>query len=170
LSVDNLFARGARMVHEEAVELTIASYRAYWDRARHYALAWSGGKDSTATLTLLIHLIDAGEIPRPECLHVFYADTRLEMGPIQAAALALIGKLRQRNWIKVHTVCAPMDKRFMVYMLGRGVPPPNNNTLRWWPMVDADDWCGSHAEKPKPAPDPNHTGQPDCNCFDCIPF
>src|SRR5258708_32688668 len=24
-----------------------------------------------------------------------------------------------------------MDKRFFVYILGRGVPPPNNNTLRW---------------------------------------
>jgi DNA sulfur modification protein DndC len=37
-----------------------------------------------------------------------------------------------------------MDKRFMVYILGRGVPPPNNNTLRWCtrqikidPMQDA---------------------------------
>jgi hypothetical protein len=23
---------------------------------------------------------------------------------------------------------------------------------------------------PPRAPDPDHTGQPDCNCFDCIPF
>ena len=29
-------------------------------------------------------------------------------------------------------VCrAPVDRRFLVYILGRGVPPPNNNTLRW---------------------------------------
>jgi DNA sulfur modification protein DndC len=28
-------------------------------------------------------------------------------------------------------VRAPLDKRFLVYILGRGVPPPNNNTLRW---------------------------------------
>jgi DNA sulfur modification protein DndC len=26
---------------------------------------------------------------------------------------------------------APLDRRFLVYVLGRGVPPPNNNTLRW---------------------------------------
>jgi DNA sulfur modification protein DndC len=26
---------------------------------------------------------------------------------------------------------APLDKRFLVYILGRGVPPPNNGTLRW---------------------------------------
>ncbi|WP_205762420.1 hypothetical protein [Magnetospirillum aberrantis] len=33
--------------------------------------------------------------------------------------------------ITVHVVRAPLDKRFLVYILGRGVPPPNNNTLRW---------------------------------------
>ena len=130
-AVDNLFARGARMVHEEAVELTLASLRAYWPRHSHIALAWSGGKDSTATLTLLIHLIDAGELPQPELLHVFYADTRQELPPIQASAELIMAKLRERNWIKVTVVRAEIDKRFMVYMLGRGVPPPNNNTLRW---------------------------------------
>jgi DNA sulfur modification protein DndC len=42
-----------------------------------------------------------------------------------------MAKLRQRNWIETVVVRAPIDKRFMVYILGRGVPPPNNNTLRW---------------------------------------
>lgn len=131
MAIDNLFARGARMVHEEAVELTLASLRAYWPNHAHIAIAWSGGKDSTATLSLVVHLIEAGELPQPKCLHVFYADTRMEMGPIQAAATLIIAKLRDRNWIRVHVVCAPLDKRFLVYILGRGVPPPNNNTLRW---------------------------------------
>jgi DNA sulfur modification protein DndC len=131
MAIDNLFARGVRMVHEEAVELTLASLRAYWDNHPHKALAWSGGKDSTALLTLLIHLIDAGELPQPELLHVFYADTRQELPPIQASADAIMEKLRQRKWIRVEVVRAPLDKRFMVYILGRGVPPPNNNTLRW---------------------------------------
>jgi hypothetical protein len=58
--------------------------------AQHVAVAWSGGKDSTATLTLLIHLIDAGELPQPEALYVFYADTRQELPPLQAAA--------ERSW------------------------------------------------------------------------
>lgn len=129
--VDNLFASGVRMLHEEAVEMTLASLRAYWDRHDHIAIAWSGGKDSTATLTLLIHLIDAGELPQPEVLYVFYADTRQELPPLQAAAEQIMEKLRARNWIKVVVVRAPLDKRFMVYILGRGVPPPNNNTLRW---------------------------------------
>lgn len=130
-AVDNLFARGVRMVHEEMVELTLQSLRAYWPNHQHVAVAWSGGKDSTAMLTLLIHLVDAGEIPQPDRLHVFYADTRQELPPIQRSADAIIEKLRQRNWIDVHIVRASLDKRFMVYILGRGVPPPNNNTLRW---------------------------------------
>lgn len=131
MSVDNLFARGARMIHEDAVELTLASLRAYWDRHQHVAVAWSGGKDSTAVLTLLIHLIDAGELPQPERLYVLYADTRQELPPIQASAELIMAKLRLRNWIEVIVVRAPIEKRFMPYILGRGVPPPNNNTLRW---------------------------------------
>jgi DNA sulfur modification protein DndC len=130
-AVDDLFTDGVKMLHGEAVELTLASLRAYWPRHQHVAVAWSGGKDSTATLTLIIHLIDAGHLPQPEVLYVFYADTRQELPPIQLAADLVIARLRERNWIKVIVVRAPLDKRFMVYILGRGVPPPNNNTLRW---------------------------------------
>ncbi len=126
-----LFSGGVRMLHEEAVELTLQSLRAYWDRHEHVAVAWSGGKDSSATLTLIIHLIEAGHLPRPARLHVFYADTRQELPPIQRAANLMIAMLKTRDWIEVTVVCAPLDKRFMVYILGRGVPPPNNNTLRW---------------------------------------
>ena len=126
-----LWSGDARMVGQEAVELTLQSLRAYWHQHDHHAVAWSGGKDSTALLTLLVHLIDKGELPQPQVLRVFYADTRQELPPIQVAADAIMAKLRQRNWIDVQVVRAPLDKRFLVYMLGRGVPPPNNNTLRW---------------------------------------
>lgn len=128
---DNLFSDGVRMLSTEAVELTLQSLRAYWYRHEHVAIAWSGGKDSTAALTVLVHLIEAGELPRPAKLHVFYADTRQELPPIQIAAELVMVLLRQRDWIEVTVVRAPLDKRFMVYILGRGVPPPNNNTLRW---------------------------------------
>jgi DNA sulfur modification protein DndC len=63
-------------------------------------------------------------------LTVFYADTRQELLPLAHAAHQIIDELRERG-IQVEIVMAPMDKRFMVYILGRGVPPPNNNTLRW---------------------------------------
>lgn len=127
----NLFALDVKMVSSEAIELTLQSLRAYWPNHNHVAVAWSGGKDSTATLTLLIHLIEVGELPQPERLYVLYADTRQELPPIQASAEQIMAKLQGRNWIDVIVVRADLDKRFMVYMLGRGVPPPNNNTLRW---------------------------------------
>ena len=130
-STGTLFSGGARMLHAEAVDLTLASLMSYWDRHDHVAVAWSGGKDSTATLTLIVHLIEAGQLRQPERLHVFYADTRQELPPLKQAADLIMAKLRGRNWIDVNVVRAPMDKRFMVYILGRGVPPPNNNTLRW---------------------------------------
>lgn len=127
---DRLFG-GVRGLNSEFVDMTIASLLAYWPLHSHVAVAWSGGKDSTATLTFLIYLIDIGVLPQPERLFVFYADTRQELPPIQASAEAIMEMLRARNWIEVVVVRAPIDKRFMVYILGRGVPPPNNNTLRW---------------------------------------
>jgi DNA sulfur modification protein DndC len=123
---------GYRMPVGEAAQITLASLKSYGAEHAHWAVAWSGGKDSTATLTLLIHFIESGQLPAPKSLSVFYADTRQEMPPLQAAAEQIMEGLRRRgNWIRTEVVRAPLDKRFLVYMLGRGVPPPNNNTLRW---------------------------------------
>lgn len=121
---------GARLHKDDAVELTIQSLIAHAYAHEHWGLAWSGGKDSTAILTLLVHLIDTGKIRRPKTLTVFYADTRQELPPLAIAALRIMDQLRSRG-IAVKVVTAPLDKRFLVYILGRGVPPPNNNTLRW---------------------------------------
>lgn len=128
---DSLFAGERRLVMDEAVELTVASLNAYAERHRHWAVAWSGGKDSTATLTLLLHLVATGRVPAPDSLRVFYADTRLELPPLAAAAAEIITRLGGRNDVTVEVVRAQLDRRFLVYILGRGVPPPNNNTLRW---------------------------------------
>lgn len=40
-------------------------------------------------------------------------------------------RLARFPWIRLRVVTAPLDRRFLAYILGRGVPPPNNNTLRW---------------------------------------
>ena len=127
----DLFAGGARLAYDEAVEFTLASLLSYGPHHEHWAVAWSGGKDSSATLTVLVHLIEVGRLPRPKVLWVFYADTRQELPPLAAAAEQIMAELRRRDWIRVVVVRAPLDKRFLVYILGRGVPPPNNNTFRW---------------------------------------
>jgi DNA sulfur modification protein DndC len=77
-----------------------------------------------------VHLIDVGKLPAPKTLTVFYADTRQELPPLHIAAQQIMGQLAERG-IDFEVVRAPLDKRFLVYILGRGVPPPNNNTLRW---------------------------------------
>lgn len=126
----SLFTGDARMGMKEAIELTIMSLNAYGPTHDHWAIAYSGGKDSSCTLTLIMWLIASGQVTAPKTLSVFYADTRMELLPLAAAALQIIEKLRAMG-IAVNIVRAPLDKRFLVYILGRGVPPPNNNTLRW---------------------------------------
>ncbi|TDV39573.1 DNA sulfur modification protein DndC [Paraburkholderia caballeronis] len=127
----DIFAAGAqRLQMTESIELTIQSMQAYGPEHDHWGIAWSGGKDSTATLTILCWLLDTGKIARPKTLTVFYADTRQELTPLAISAERIMDELRDRG-ITIEVVRAPLDKRFMVYILGRGVPPPNNNTLRW---------------------------------------
>jgi DNA sulfur modification protein DndC len=121
---------GDRLQLREAIDMTVTSLRAYAERYRHWAMAFSGGKDSSTVVTLVAHLIEAGRIPKPESLTCLYADTRLELTPLRFAAMGILEELRQRD-IETHVVYPPMDLRFMTYMLGRGIPPPNNMTLRW---------------------------------------
>lgn len=119
----------------ECQELTIQALNAHAYEHKHWIIAWSGGKDSTATVTLILYLIMSGQIRRPESLTVMYADTRMELPPLAISAQAMITQIRKiserHSWLSVRQVMAPIDKRFFVYILGRGVPPPNNNTLRW---------------------------------------
>jgi DNA sulfur modification protein DndC len=131
-----------RMTMSEAIERTIDSLRAFAVGHPHWAIGFSGGKDSGTVVSLIPHLIRSGKIARPESLTVIYADTRLELPPLQAAAMEMLAALRSMG-ITTKVVLPPMEDRFFVYMLGRGVPPPSN-TFRWCtpqlkvdPMVSA---------------------------------
>lgn len=126
----SLFESGARLQMTESIELTIASLIAHGAAHDHWVFAWSGGKDSTCTLTLTLWLIDSGRVPAPKRITVLYADTRQELPPLAGAAEVIMDSLEDRG-IDCRVVRAPIEKRFIPYILGRGVPPPNNNTLRW---------------------------------------
>lgn len=112
-----------------ALARTTALLREYGPRYRRWCVAYSGGKDSSAVLTVVAYLIAAGEIERPELLAVRYADTRMELPPLQSAAMAMLDRFRVEGW-NSQAVLPAMDDRFFVYMFGRGVPPPSN-TFRW---------------------------------------
>lgn len=124
----NIFGQ-KRIDFNEQVDLTITSLTEYGDRHEHWAIAWSWGKDSTTLVTLTVQLILTGQVRRPKSLTVLCADTRMELIPLWQAALGIIDKLRCLG-IDVKVVTAPIDDRFLVYILGRGVPPPSN-TFRW---------------------------------------
>lgn len=113
----------------EALEITVAGMNEQLANYDHLAFAFSGGKDSSATVTLISHLISIGRIRKPKSMIVFYADTRLELTPLQHSAIAIMQSLESRG-ITTNIVKPPMDDRYFVYILGRGVPPPSN-TFRW---------------------------------------
>lgn len=114
----------------ESIDRTAESLAAHAAPHAHWVIAWSGGKDSTALLSVVLYLIESGRVKAPSRLTVCYADTRMELPPLAVSAKRILRELDGRD-VETETVVAPMDKRFYVYMLGRGVPPPNNNTLRW---------------------------------------
>ena len=119
-----------RLTLETSITLTAESLQHYGAQYKHWAIAFSGGKDSTATLTVLLHLLNEGHIPQPDSITVLYADTRQELPPLHNAAMATLKWARSLG-CDTRIVLPPMDKRFWVYILGRGVPSPNNGTLRW---------------------------------------
>jgi DNA sulfur modification protein DndC len=118
-----------RLTLERAMTLTLESLQAYGPLYRQWAVAYSGGKDSTETVTLLAHLIESRQIAPPESLTVLYADTRMELPPLHACALTILDELAQRG-IQTQIVLPELDDRFFVYLLGRGVPAPKNR-FRW---------------------------------------
>jgi DNA sulfur modification protein DndC len=118
-----------RLTMERSIELTIESLQAYGSLYKHWAIAYSGGKDSTATVTLICWLLSTGQIPQPKSLTVLYADTRMELPPLHACAMKILGELQQRG-INTQVVLPALDDRFFVYLFGRGVPAPKNR-FRW---------------------------------------
>ncbi len=120
---------GERMTMERSIALTIESLQAYGAHYPHWAIAYSGGKDSTATVTLVAYLIETGQIPTPESLTVLYADTRMELPPLHATAMTILREL-ERKGVKAQIVLPALDDRFFVYLFGRGVPAPKNR-FRW---------------------------------------
>lgn len=133
---------GSRTTLEESLELTAQSLNAYGSNYDHWAIAFSGGKDSSALVAAVCYLISQGRVKAPKTLTVLRSDTRMELPPLDITARRIMQEVSERGF-EALPVMPPMDDRFFVYMLGRGVPPPSN-TFRWCtgqlkvePMVEA---------------------------------
>lgn len=118
-----------RMSFDAALDLSLVSLREYGQRYRHWCVAYSGGKDSSATAAFVAWAIRTGRVSAPESLTVMYADTRQELPPLQATAMQFMDALSAQG-IVTRVGQPTLDDRFYVYMLGRGVPPPKNR-FRW---------------------------------------
>lgn len=114
---------------DEAMALSLDSLREYGKRYAHWAITYSGGKDSSATVTFVAWAIKTGQIQAPASLTILYADTRQEYPPLHQTAVKLLDRLRADGF-DPQMVLPEMDRRFYVYMLGYGVPPPHNH-FRW---------------------------------------
>lgn len=124
----------ARLGFEAAVHLSVASLQEYAARYEHWAISYSGGKDSSATASFVLWAIESGQVCRPKSLTVLYADTRMELPPLRETARGFLDQVSEAGY-GAEIVLPPIERRFFVYMLGRGVPPPKNN-FRWCtPMI-----------------------------------
>lgn len=135
-----------RATLQDSIDLTRQSLLAYAYRYHHWAVAYSGGKDSTELVRLIVTLIERGEVPAPQSLTILYADTRQELPPLYYSAMQMLAEVRRRGY-QTRIVVPPLDDRYWVYVLGRGVPPPNNNTLRWCtPQLKVEPMAAALAE------------------------
>lgn len=126
---DLFVEEASRLQMTDSIDLTEQSLLAYAADRRCVVCAVSMGKDSTTMATVYAWLIDSGRVPRPERLIACFSDTRQELLPLYEVAGDVIADLEERG-VEVRRVMAPMDERFLVYMLGYGVPPPHNR-FRW---------------------------------------
>jgi DNA sulfur modification protein DndC len=140
-SQESLF-EGARMSLDDSIEYTVMSILAYATTHKHWSISFSGGKDSSATLAIVLYLIETGRVPKPETLTVLYADTGLELLPLHHSAMLILDEVKRRGY-RVRIVKTDLDRRFFVYMFGRGIPPPSPTfrycvgNLKIVPMVAA---------------------------------
>ena len=119
-----------RLTIEEAISLTVDSLKNYGRLYDHWVFAFSGGKDSTAVLTLALHLIETGQIDRPARMTALMSDTRQEFPPLLLSARIILAAA-ERHGVEIEVVTPAVDRRMYVYMLGRGVPPAGNDHFRW---------------------------------------
>jgi DNA sulfur modification protein DndC len=126
-----------RLTLDKSIQLSLDSLHQYGALYKHWAIAFSGGKDSAATVTLVAHLIESGQIAKPESISILYADTRQELPPLHTSALSILEALRNRlgplfreGAFQTRVVLPELDHRYFVYILGRGVPPPSGGVRR----------------------------------------
>lgn len=105
---------------------------------RPWAVAWSGGKDSTTVLSLVVRMLEALPVEkRTRYIHVVMSDTKVEnpeLGAYMASQVTQFNKyVSARNLpINAEIVSRQVEESYFVLTLGRGYfLPMRNGAGRW---------------------------------------
>lgn len=105
---------------------------------RPWAIAWSGGKDSTAVLSLVVRMLQMmPEDKRTRRIHVVMSDTRVENPEVGAYMHSQVKAFNryvkaQNLPIAAQVVYRPVEQSYFVLTLGRGYfLPMRNGGGRW---------------------------------------
>lgn len=109
------------------------------ERPGSWVIAYSGGKDSTVALDIVVRSLQQLKQYKPDALtrtvYLTTAQTHLDFvtDPLKQEELRKIQALidRERLPMKIVEVSAPEDRSFMYYVVGRGYPLPKSRMNRW---------------------------------------
>ena len=110
----------------------------YFSDNRPWIIGYSGGKDSTVVVSLVIEmLLSLDNIQDCKPVHIISSDTMVENPIVKNHLFATLNALEQFAKetlpnLHVHLVQPAPDKTFWAYVIGRGYPTPKmNGTFRW---------------------------------------
>lgn len=118
------------------LQQSIEATREYFEQDNtSWAVGFSGGKDSSLVMKILLVALSGIDSKKKKKLYVFYCDTGVEIpvlkGYIEETLknIAIEGK-RLGLDITVKAIRPPIKDRYFVKVIGRGYPPPTN-IFRW---------------------------------------
>lgn len=134
--------RGSDMDYKKKRLIAIGeTLKAYTDTERPgaWVIAYSGGKDSTVAMDIVVRSLQQLKRYKPDALtrkvYLTTAQTHLDFvtDPLKQSELHKIKLLidRERLPIEVVEVSAPIEKSFMYLTVGRGYPLPKSRMNRW---------------------------------------
>lgn len=132
---------GLKKPFEQLLEETLEDMtRLYLDESdkRDWSVAWSGGKDSTTVMGLVVKMIES--LPpekRWRKVHAVMSDTKIENPNLEEymhEQVDLLNKYAKKKDLPVtaQIVSRPVDRSFFYLVLGKGYfLPQNNGSGRW---------------------------------------
>jgi DNA sulfur modification protein DndC len=109
------------------------------DMSRPWVIAYSGGKDSTVVLDIVLRSLMQLKQYNPsmlkrECI-IVTAQTHMDFvtDPLKQEELSKIQRLLDKSKlpVKIKEVSAPIDQSFMFLVVGKGYPLPKSKKNRW---------------------------------------